>query len=49
MKKLLFVVATCLFVLMLPDLNGPGKRMGIRQNAKAGKQKEGELDSTLVI
>jgi hypothetical protein len=48
MKKLLFVVATCLFVLMLPDLKAQ-ERMGIRQNAKAGeKQKQRELDSTLV-
>jgi hypothetical protein len=48
MKKLLFVVATCLFVLILPDLMAQEREWEFDKMQRREKQKQRELDSTLV-
>jgi hypothetical protein len=46
MKKLLFVVATCLFVLILPDLKAQEREWEFDKMQRREKQKQRELDST---
>jgi hypothetical protein len=48
MKKLLFVVTTCLFVLMLPDLKAQEREWEFDKMQRREKQKQRASDSTLV-
>lgn len=48
MKKRLFVVATCLFVLILPDLKAQETEWEFDKMQSREKQKQRALDSTLV-